>query len=177
MRRTRGAFFEHQEPASKDHEPGTDTIHPTPCHANDDKGEASQAACWSLLRIAGVWSFSSLRKEIDRITQLFPTCGRYTGMNHSPLSDRTQCAFPVVLRQAMNDARERAAVLSTISTYLRDAGRDHELQKLTMRASTELLDTLVEVIHLWRTGLVATPFAVRAIDDAREASRAIHRAS
>jgi len=98
-------------------------------------------------------------------------------MPHSPLSDRTQCAFPVALRQALNDARERAAVLRTISTYLSEAGRDHELQQVTMRASMELLDTLVDVIHLWRSGLLATSFAVRAIDDAREASRAIHRAS
>ncbi len=95
----------------------------------------------------------------------------------SPLSDRTQCSFPVDLRQALNDARSRAAVLRTISTYLHDAGRDHELQLVTLSASTVLLDTLVDVVHLWRCGSISTPLAVRAINDAREASRALHRAS
>jgi hypothetical protein len=97
--------------------------------------------------------------------------------SHSPLSDRSQCSFPVDLRQALNDARERAAVLRTISTYLHDAGRDLELELVTERASNELLDTVTDVVHLWRSGSIPTRLAVRAINDAREASRRIHGAS
>jgi uncharacterized protein (DUF2252 family) len=93
-------------------------------------------------------------------------------MTQSPLSDRTHCPFPVALREALNNARERATVLQAIFNHLHERNEDADLRRHVWAAVSRLKNATTHAVELWREGQLSTPAAVRVIDDAREASRA-----